>query len=1098
MLISLVSCTRERSGLSENDPVLFTLHETGNTGISFINQVEYTEEYNTYTYRNFYNGAGVGLADFNLDGLIDIYFCGNIVDNKLYINRGNFHFEDVTGDAGVACPGVWSTGVSIADVNGDGWPDIYVCKSGDPDTPNRANELFINNGDLTFTEQASEYGIADLGLSTHATFFDYDRDGDLDCYLLNNSFQSVTEFDLRPGEREIRDPQGGNKLYRNEGGHFSDVSEEAGIYGSKIGFGLGVSVADLNRDGWMDLYVSNDFFERDYLYINQGNGTFSEELEKQLTEISLGAMGADLADLNNDGYPEIFTTEMTAEGDARLKTKVLFEEWERYLFKVENGYYQQFARNVLQLNNRNGTFSEIGRMSRVSTTDWSWGALMMDLDNDGYKDIFVANGIFKDLLDRDYLDLYSDPNVMRSMIRSEEQAILRIIDQIPSVRIPNYAFHNNGDMTFTNLSTSWGLDLPSHSNGAAYGDLDNDGDLDLVVNNINMPSFVYENNSNAHHGNHYMTIQLRGKDGNTWAVGSCVTVFAGERLIYQELVPMRGFKSSMDPRLHIGLGETAHVDSMEVQWPDGSCTRFYDLEVDRLIELEQEMDRESCPPPVPEIRRVIFKEQSAINGLDYRHVENDFNDFNRNRLLFLMHSNEGPPVAVADVNGDGLEDIYLGGAKDQPGCLYVQAENGSFRLTNVQLMDSDREPEDTDALFFDADLDGDQDLYVASGSIELPSTSSALLDRLYINDGTGAYSRSGQILPSGKYESSSCVEPADFDGDGDTDLFVGIRLQPFQYGVPADGYLLENNGKGLFRNVTEELAPDLVRMGMITGMKWADLEGDGDPDMVVVGDWMPIRVLVNEGGHFSDRSTEYGLSGTEGWWHTIETADLDSDGDMDFVLGNHGLNSHFSASSEKPVMMYVNDFDLNGRVEQIICGYRGDTSYPLVLKDDLLRQLPVLASRYPLYADYAGQTIHDIFSPEVLQRSIVLPAHMLESSVLINTGNGRLDMEPLPSGAQVAPVYAILAEDLDNDGICDLVAGGNQTRAKPQTGIYSASYGLFLKGSGTGTFEAFSPLQSGLSIRGEIRGLEILRVNGSRILVVVRNNDILKLLKFDG
>lgn len=1098
VLFMVLSCRKERDGEGIVGSLLFTLLEADETGVDFINQVEYTEAYNTYTYRNFYNGAGVGLGDFNLDGLTDIYFCGNIVDNKLYINRGGFRFEDVTLQAGVACPGVWSTGVSIADVNGDGWPDIYVCKSGDPDTPNRSNELFINNGDLTFTERASEYGIADLGLSTHATFFDYDRDGDLDCYLLNNSFQSVTEFDLRPGEREVRDRLGGNKLYRNDGGHFTDVSEEAGIYGSKIGFGLGVSVADLNRDGWMDLYVSNDFFERDYLYINNRDGTFSETLEQQLTEISLGAMGSDVADLNNDGYPEIFVTEMTAEGDARLKTKVLFEDWERYRFKVQNGYYHQFARNVLQLNNRNGTFSEIGRFSGVSTTDWSWGALIMDLDNDGWKDIFVANGIFKDLLDRDYLDLYSDPNVMRSMIRSEEQAILQIIDQIPSVRIPNYVFHNRGDLTFSNLSADWGLDTPSHSNGAAYGDLDNDGDLDLVVNNVNMPSFIYRNRARELGGNHYLQVRLRGNGGNSGAIGASITLYTENGTTYQELLPMRGFKSSVDPRVHFGLGGSTQIDSMVVQWPDGSCTWMYDQEADRLLELSQEPVEGECMLPADEPESSLFQSLERVAGLDYRHLENEFNDFERNRLLFLMRSNEGPSLAVGDVNGDGLEDLYLGGARDQPGSLYQQSALGSFRRTNLSLLEADRGSEDTDAAFFDADGDGDLDLYVTSGSIELPSTSSSLLDRLYINDGNGHYVKSPQQLPAGRYESSSCVETADFDLDGDTDLFVGTRLVPFQYGVPANGYLLENNGSGQFRNITGEIAPDLHQMGMITGMKWADLERDGDPDMVVVGDWMPVKVFINEGGRFSDRSLDYGLSGTEGWWHAVESADLDGDGDLDFILGNHGLNSQLRASAGQPVIMYVNDFDLNGRVEQVICAYSSDTLYPVVLKDDLISQIPVLASRYPSYTDYAGQTMQDIFDPETLERSIVLTASVLESCVMINEGGSSLRLEKLPVQAQYAPVYVMLAEDLDGDGKCDLVLGGNQSRAKPQTGTYTASYGLFLKGEGNGKFHVIPPGLSGISVRGDIRDLKILESNGNRVLVVVRNNDILRFLKLEG
>jgi enediyne biosynthesis protein E4 len=567
----LLSCNNSGSG-KKNKP-LFTLLDKSQTSIDFINQVNYTEEFNTYTYRNFYNGAGVGIGDFNNDGLPDIYFCGNLVDNKLYLNRGNFKFDDITEKAGVACSGAWSTGVSIADINGDGWLDIYVCKSGDPKSKNRSNELFINNGDLTFTERAAEYGLSVMGLSNHATFFDYDCDGDLDCYLLNNSFQSVTEFDITPGQRDIRDTLGGNKLYRNDDGHFTDVSSEAGIYGSKIGFGLGASVADVNRDGWMDIYVSNDFFERDYLYLNNRNGTFTESLENQLTETSLGAMGADIADINNDAWPDIFVTEMTPEGNSRLKTKVLFENWDRYQMKLKNGYYHQFARNVLQLNNKNGSFSEIGRLSGVSTTDWSWGALITDFDNDGWKDIFVANGIFKDLLDRDYLDIYSNPSMMRSIISTEEKAILKVIDMIPSEKIPNYSFHNNGDLTFSNNAEKWGLATPSFSNGSAYGDLDNDGDMDLVVNNVNMAPFIYRNESNSIPGNNYLTIELNGSGKNTKATGSCVTLWYAGKLSYQEVIPARGFMSSVDNRLHFGLGSATLIDSLKVKWPTGNVLK---------------------------------------------------------------------------------------------------------------------------------------------------------------------------------------------------------------------------------------------------------------------------------------------------------------------------------------------------------------------------------------------------------------------------------------------------------------------------------------------------------------------------------------------
>ncbi|MGD0756194.1 MAG: VCBS repeat-containing protein, partial [Bacteroidales bacterium] len=1037
---------------------MFLLLDKKRTHIDFVNQVDYTEEYNTYTYRNFYNGAGVGIGDFNNDGLPDIYFCGNLVGNKLYINKGNFVFEDVTERAGVDCAGSWSTGVSIADINGDGWLDIYVCKSGNPNSKNRHNELFINNGDLTFTEKAAEYGLDVLGLSNHAAFFDYDHDGDLDCYLLNNSFQSVTDFDMKPGQREIRDTLGGNKLYRNDNGHFVDVSKEAGIYGSKIGFGLGVTVGDVNRDGWPDIYISNDFFERDYLYINNKDGTFTESLENQMREISLGAMGADMADINNDAYPEIFVTEMTPEGNARQKTKALFESWDSYQKKLTSGYYRQFARNTLQLNNRNGTFSEIGRLSGVSTTDWSWGALIMDLDNDGWKDIFVANGIFKDLLDRDYLNFYSDPSVMRSMIKTEKKAILKIIDMIPSVRIPNYAFHNNKDLTFTNLSESWGLNTPSFSNGAAYADLDNDGDLDLVVNNVNMPPFIYRNETNKKPESNFLMLTLKGSGKNTEAIGAEVTLYYGGKINYQELMPMRGFQSTVDNRLHFGLGAAPKIDSMVVDWPDGKCTILRDVVANQFLKLDQKDAVGSSEITTGKKVIPVFQKVEKIAGLDYKHKENDYNEFERDRLLFQMVSNEGPHFAVGDVNGDGLDDIYICGAKDSPGALYVQDRNGHFKKTNEELFEADKICEDTDCAFFDADGDGDLDLYVASGGNQFPSSSSALADRLYINDGKGHFTKSDQILPAGKYESTSCVRPADFNKDGSIDLFVGIRLRPFEYGLPANGYLLQNDGHGNFRNVTAKIAPGLLNLGMITDMVWADVNNDGYPDMVIVGDWMPVKIFINENGIFKDESEQYGLSNTEGWWHSIVAKDLNGDGKVDFILGNHGLNSRFKASVSKPVTMYVNDFDLNGSIEQIICTYNGDKSYPMAMKDDLVKQIPSLAARFKKFDDYKDATIEDIFSPDILQRSVKLTARYMESCVMINMGNGTFRLTPLPVEAQFSPVYAICAEDFDHDGICDILIGGNQYRAKPETGIYDASYGLFLKGDTGGTWKSVSSL----------------------------------------
>lgn len=1083
----------------KNDPgssPLFTMMERKHTGIDFVNRVEYTEEFNTYTYRNFYNGAGTGIGDFNSDGLQDIYFCGNITDSKLYINKGDFVFEDVTEHAGVSSHGSWSTGVSIADINGDGLQDIYVCKSGKPDVPNRSNQLFINNGDLTFTEMAHEFGLDFMGLSNHAAFFDYDRDGDLDCYLLNNSFQSVTEFDIRKGQREIRDTIGGNMLLRNDGGHFVDVSESAGIYGSKIGFGLGVSTGDVNRDGWPDIYVANDFFERDYLYINAGNGTFVECLEDQMREISLGAMGADIADINNDGWPEIFVTEMTPEENYRYKTKAVFEDWPRYQMKVKNGYYHQFPRNTLQLNNGNNSFSETGRYSGISATDWSWGALIFDLDNDGWKDIFVANGIYKDLLDRDFLDLYSDPSVMRSMIRTEEKAILQIIDRIPSVRIPNYAYHNNRDLTFSNKSKEFGLGTPSWSNGSAYGDLDNDGDLDLVVNNVNMEPFVYRNESDKRTGTNYLVLHLEGKPGNTFAAGAGATLHVDGKIIFSELFPCRGFQSSVDSRLHFGLGSAAVVDSLEISWPDGSYSVLYNIEANRFLRISQQEISTGTNRNKTVSAETIFRKSVQISGPDFTHHENDFSDFEREKLILQMVSNEGPRLAIGDINGDGKDDLFACGAKDSPGELLVQAIGGSFQKANARLLETDKISEDTDCCFFDADGDGDTDIYVSSGGNEFPGTSSALCDRLYLNDGKGIFTKSGQILPDTKFESHSCVKPADFDHDGDTDLFVGTRLLPFSYGLPAGSYLLENDGRGNFQNVTATKAAGLERIGMVTDMTWSDLDGDNDPDMIVVGEWMPVKVLINNDGVFEDSSEKWGLSNTEGLWHRVIASDLNGDGYIDLVLGNKGLNTRYRPEREYPLMMYINDFDLDGNIEQVICAAEEGRYYPLLTKDVIVSQIPSLGTKFPRHADYAGKPIEEVFSPEVLNRSVVRQVKMLESCVAMNTGNGSFTIAPLPSEAQFSPVYAIAADDFDKDGTIDILLGGNQYRSKPEAGINDASYGLFLRGTADGNWKPLKAEESGIFVKGEIRDFRTMKIRNKTILLVAMNNDKLQLYEY--
>ncbi len=1069
------------------------------TGINFRNQLEYNEQLNTYTYRNFYNGAGVAVGDINNDGLQDLYFAGNLVDNQLYLNKGDFTFEDITIRAGVASANVWSTGVSMADVNGDGWLDIYVCKSGPLDGDNRNNELFINNGDLTFTEQAEAYGVADLGLSNHAAFLDYDKDGDLDFYLLNNSTRSVGIYDLRKGQRETPDPAGGNKLYRNDGGRFTDVTAEAGIYSSAIGYGLGVTVADVNVDGWPDIFVSNDFFERDYLYINAQDGTFRESLEDYITETSMGSMGADIADLNGDGYPEIYVTEMLPESMERVKTKTLFEDWDKYQANVKNGYHHQFTRNSLQLNQgqipgdeSNTFFSEVSRLKGLHATDWSWGALIFDFDNDGNKDLFVANGIFKDLTDQDYINFYASNSLLFDENRKDSTVITSLIDVIPSVPLPNYLFRNKGGFDFDNVAMEAGLAEPSFSNGAVYSDLDNDGDLDLVVNNINDDAFIYKNTTAEQSDNHYLMLDLKGNDDNPFAFGTRVKVFTGGTELVEEHNPVKGYMSSMDYRMHFGLGKNTVADSIYMTWPDGSFTRLTAVVADQLLEVSQTESLPASANSLPQAEPVF---EAAPSPLNYKHQENEFSDFDRDRLIFQMSSNEGPALAKGDVNGDGLEDFYLGGAKGFAGQLFIQAGEGAFQALRVTSFEQDKVSEDVDASFADLDGDGDLDLLVASGGNEFGLADPNLRDRVYLNSGSGEFTR----LPFAQFpissQSSGFIRAFDYDGDGDQDILTGTRLIPFSYGVPGDAYLFENQGNATFKNVTTTKAPGFKGLGLMTDALVTDLDGDNDQDLIFVGEWMPVRVFLNEEGNFKDQLSDSGLKDSNGLWKTIEPGDFNGDGLTDFVVGNMGLNTRLAASADKPLTLHINDFDRNGSIEQITCMYDGDKAVPIIMLKDLVKQLPGLRKKYIKYDSYKDKTMSDIFSTEALENMLTLEVKELASCLFINQGDGSFSKVLLPEQAQISQTYAIHATDTDKDGITDLILGGNQTRMKPELGINNASYGLTLRGLGDGSFKPLKAIESGIFVKGEVRQVESINTGGESLLIFVRNNDELKVFR---
>ena len=1090
------------------------------TGVTFVNELPEKPDFNILNYLYYYNGGGVAVGDIDGDGLPDLYFTSNLGPNRLYRNKGNLRFEDITERAGVGAPDGWKTGVTMADVNGDGRLDIYV-SSVSYLTELGRNTLFINNGDGTFTDRTKEYGLDFAGYSTQAVFFDYDCDGDLDMYLVNSSTHAERRMGSRSGQPAAPNVASADRLYRNDGGHFVDVTAGAGIHDSDHGvegFGLGVVVADFNLDGCPDIYVANDFQENDVLYINDCNGTFAESITRATGHTSRFSMGVDAADFNNDGWPDIFVADMLPEREDILKTSASSESFTLDNLRLRAGYHPQYPRNTLQLNRgalalrgaatgetsgsaRIPTFSEIGHLAGVFATDWSWAPLFADLDNDGRKDLFLTSGIYRRPNDLDYIDYVGNEAVQASLAKGITRENLPLLQRMPQIPLPNHAFRNNGGLTFTNMAEQWGLAEPGFSNGAAYVDLDNDGALDLVVNRINAPAAIYHNRARAANGNGYLTVELHGTGGNTLGIGARVTVKQQGALQVLEQGLTRGFQSSVDPRLHFGVGSAKTIDSLIVVWPDRREQALTNVAANRIIELDQaNAVIPSEGPPAPKSRNrprpergPSFTDVTTALGVDVRHYENEFLDYSREPLMPHRLSTEGPALAVGDVTGDGLDDIFVGGAKWQPGTLLVQQRDGSFRRSTQPGIAADSLAEDVDAAFFDADGDGDLDLYVVGAGNEFSGQEDALRGRLYLNDGQGTFRRATNALPA-LFDNGSCVVPGDFDGDGDIDLFLGSRVVAGKYGVTPRSHLLRNEGNGQFTEITDDVAPGLGNVGMVTSAAWIARPGSKGLDLVVVGEWMAVHVFRQENGKLADRTAESGLARTDGWWNAVTVADLNGDGRPDFVLGNLGLNSYVRASPNEPARLYVSDFAHNGTLQQVLTFYKHGVSYPVAGRDDLVRLIPSLRSRYPSYASFGAARVEDIFPASDLSQATVREARVFATSVAIDRGDGTYRLEPLPAEAQFAPVFAAVLRDFDGDGHPDLLLGGNLYGVQPVYGRYDASAGVLLHGAGDGRFTSTD--RSNLGIEGEVRDMKLVRhAGGGSLIAVARNNATLLILR---
>ena len=1112
LIVGLFSRCSSESTPSEAP--LFRQVPAAQTGVDFVNKLQNTDSLSILDYLYFYNGGGVAAGDLNNDGLTDLYFVSNQGPNKLYLNRSTsgkegFTFTEQTNKAGVAGHADWQTGVTMADVNGDGLLDIYVCAVGKFKGLRGANELYINNGPgpdgvPTFTERAAEYGLAFVGFSTQAAFFDYDHDGDLDCFLLNHAVHTSRSFD-RVETRLNRSPESGDYLFRNDKGQFTDVSQAAGIYGAAMGYGLGISVADLNNDGWEDMYISNDFHEDDYYYVNNHKGGFVESVRQAFQHTSRFSMGSDIADINNDGYPDLITLDMYPADEKVEKASQGEDPLDIYRYKLSYGYMNQYSRNCLQVSLSGKRFMDVGSLAGVANTDWSWSPLLADYDNDGIKDLFIANGIVRRPNDLDYIK-YISSEMPRYHTRQSDSVT---IGKMPDGKVHNYlyrgtAIRGKATMKFEDKSVAWGFGEPTISNGAVYADLDNDGDLDLVTNNIDAPAGLYQNDANKlFPDNHHLTIRLKGNSPNTFGVGAKVIVKHGDSLQMQQLMPTRGFESSVAPELLFGLGKQTVIDSLIVIWPNQRMEIRTKVKTNQLLTLNQadaQRDGTSYRYTQP-TGQVLFTDVSNVDSIPYKHEEDtDYFDYVREPLMPFQVSTEGPHLAVGDVNGDGLEDIYVGGARWQAGCLLIQQPGGRFTPSVQSDFVKDSTYEDVDAVLFDADGDKDLDLYVVSGGNEFYKKMPEQFDRLYLNDGRGTFSRAANALPP-MYDNKSCVRPADVDGDGDIDLFVGGRVVGFGYGKKPNSYLLINDGKGHFSDQTEKRSTGLRKVGMVTDAVWADYDGDKDIDLIIAGDWMPIRIFANTNGKFAE-VTDFVADETplNGFFQRIIAADFDRDGDIDLIAGNVGTNTKLRKTPDSQLAMWVKDIDNNQTTEQILAYNRGKEWYPLAFKDELGKQMPgIINKRFTDYVSFAGKPLSDVLNEAELKGAEEYTVNQFASVYLENKSsqNGRATyvVHELPMMAQVSKLFALQAMDIDHDGDLDVLGGGNFYGVSSYQGRYDASYGLVLRNDGKGNFSALSPVDSGFLLNGEIRDIRSVRTGQGTLVVVARNDAGLQVFK---